>query len=50
LVNHLRVFSQNCPTEQSCVVPHGCEDRTQDGPASEEKGSNVGPLARLYSG
>jgi len=27
-----------------------CEDRTQDGPASGEKGSNVGPLARLYSG
>ena len=25
------------------------EDRTQDGPASGEKGSNVGPLARLYS-
>ena len=32
------------------VHAQGCEDRTQDGPASGEKGSNVGPLARLYSG
>ena len=31
-------------------APPLCEDRTQDGPASGEKGSNVGPLARLYSG